>query len=137
MSTPEDWIEHRRDDGELVGWIVPEGDDFATYDLLGRRAEPTDWLSAEERLNDLGLGYLADIYAYEVATERWIRVRLVEVSTSGIKIKEDDFGDATANVQTMHCRSRSTTGLCRMPRLRVQQSNVADAPFEIVITACR
>lgn len=42
MSVPEDWLEFRRGDRELVGWIVPEGEDFATYDLLGRKGEPTD-----------------------------------------------------------------------------------------------
>ena len=99
MSVPEDWFEHRREDGELVGWIVAEGDDFATVDLLGRRrGEATDWLSAEERLDELGIGYLADIYAYWVTPEEWVRVRLLEVSTDGISVKEDDFGDATADL---------------------------------------
>ena len=99
MSVPEDWFEHRREDGELVGWIVAEGDDFATVDLLGRRrGEATDWLSAEERLDELGIGYLADIYAYWLTPEEWVRVRLLEVSTDGISVKEDDFGDATADL---------------------------------------
>ena len=99
MSVPEGWFEHRREDGELVGWIVAEGDDFATVDLLGRRrGEATDWLSAEERLDELGIGYLADIYAYWVTPEEWVRVRLLEVSTDGISVKEDDFGDATADL---------------------------------------
>ncbi len=99
MSVPEGWFEHRREDGELVGWIVAEGDDFATVDLLGRRrGEATDWLSAEERLDELGIGYLADIYAYWLTPEEWVRVRLLEVSTDGISVKEDDFGDATADL---------------------------------------
>ena len=31
-----DWIEHRRADGETVGWIVPDEDGFRARDLLGR-----------------------------------------------------------------------------------------------------
>src|SRR5437868_4601981 len=58
-----DWIEHRRGDGERVGRIIPRGDDFVVVDLLGReRGGPVDWLGAEEALDALGIGYLADIY---------------------------------------------------------------------------
>lgn len=94
----EDWIEHRREDGELVGWIVQEGVDFATVDLLGRRAAPVDWLAAEERLEELGIGYLAERYAYWKSPEAWVRVKLVEVSPDGITVQEDDFGDAIGGV---------------------------------------
>lgn len=100
MSVPEAWIPHRREDGELVGWIVPEGEGFVTIDLLGRprSAEPVDWVAAEEVLEELGIGYLADIYAYRVSAEDWARVRIVEVSTDGVTVKEDDYGDVAADL---------------------------------------
>jgi len=97
MSAPENWIPHHREDGELVGWIVPEGEAFIAIDLLGspRTPSPVDWLAAEELLDGLGIGYLADAYAHRVGDE-WVRVRITEVSTDGIGVKEDDFG-AIAN----------------------------------------
>ena len=100
MSVPGTWIPHRRGDGELVGWIVPEGEGFVTIDLLGRprSAEPVDWVAAEELLEDLGIGYLAEIYAYRVSADDWARVRLIEVSADGVTVKEDDFGDVAADL---------------------------------------
>lgn len=92
-----DWIEHRRSDRELVGWIVPRGDDFVIVDLLGReRGGPVDWLSAEEALEELGIGYLADIYVLALENGRDLRVRIAEVSSAGITVKKDDFGDIGA-----------------------------------------
>ncbi len=95
---PTNWIEHRRGDNELIGWIVPEGEDFATIDLLGRRSEPVDWLSAEERLEELGIGYLAERYAYWKTPDVWTRVKIIEVSPDGITVQEDDYGDAIGGV---------------------------------------
>lgn len=100
MSVPEHWIEHRRGDNELVGWIVVEGDDFATVDLLGRISEPTDWFHAEQHLNELGIGYLASPYAFKTDQGDWVRVKLLEVSTEGIKMMGEDFGDITADLPT-------------------------------------
>jgi hypothetical protein len=88
----QDWIEHRRGDRELLGWLAPTGDGFVVIDLLGRpRTEPLDWLAAETFLDDLGIAYLADSYLY-----RGGRVRIVEVSTSGVKIVNDEWGAASA-----------------------------------------
>lgn len=94
-GVPEDWIEHRRDDGELLGWIVPEGEEFTAVDRLGRAWPPTDWFGAESRLEDRGLGYLAEPFALRLPADTWIRVRIVEVSTAGIVVKEEDYGDVT------------------------------------------
>lgn len=88
-----DWIEHRRGDGELVGWMRPAGDGFVPIDLLGReRAGALDWLAAEELLDELGIGYLAELYALTQPDGTTLRVRIVEVSTEGIRVKRDDFG---------------------------------------------
>ncbi|MCS5722541.1 hypothetical protein N1028_11310 [Herbiconiux sp. CPCC 203407] len=114
----DSWIEHRRGDGELVGWMRPEGEGFVAVDLLGRdRSAAVEWLEAEELLDELGIGYLADAYLLRQAGdgsadgERGeagdvaggeagdVRVRIVEVSTAGILVKRDDFGDVTASLQ--------------------------------------
>ena len=95
MSTPSDWIAHRRGDGELLGWMRPEGDGFVVIDLLGREGtDILDWLAAEEFLEERGIGYLAE--PYELLIDgTWLRVRLTEVSPRGIRLKKEDWGDMT------------------------------------------
>jgi hypothetical protein len=93
MAIPSHWIEHRRGtDRELVGWIAPEGEDFVAIDLLGRAASaPSDWQAAEECLEDGGIGYLAD--PYELLVDGvWLRVRIVEVSSETVWVKDEDWG---------------------------------------------
>lgn len=92
MPTHPDWIEHRRGDGELLGWMRPEGDGFVVVDLLGREGtDVLDWLAAEQFLEERGIGYLAEPYELLVG-DRWIRVRLTEVSPGGIHLKKEDWG---------------------------------------------
>ncbi len=87
-----DWIEHRRDDGELLGWMSPEGDGFVPVDLFGRSlTDPVDWLTAEETLETRGIGYLADPYELKLDDGQWLRVRVTEVSTDRILVKKDDW----------------------------------------------
>ncbi|WP_430645244.1 hypothetical protein [Agromyces sp. GXS1127] len=89
-----DWIEHRRGvDGELLGWMEPVGEGFVAIDLLGRqRTPPLDWLAAEEALEALGIGYLGDPYELELESGEWLRVRIIEASPRGIRVKKDDWG---------------------------------------------
>lgn len=89
-----DWIPHRREgDRELLGWMLPEGEGFVVIDLLGRpRTEAVDWLTAEETLEEIGIGYLADLYELRLDSGEWLRVRLAEVSPAQIIAKKDDFG---------------------------------------------
>ncbi|MCU1529857.1 MAG: hypothetical protein JWP75_3620 [Frondihabitans sp.] len=90
---PSDWIEHRRNDGESVGWIRPEADDFVAIDLLGRPVSGiVDWLTAEEALEEAGIGYLADPYELLLDDGTWLRVRLTQVSSEIIRLKKDDWG---------------------------------------------
>ena len=90
---PADWIEHRRGDRELLGWMRPEGDGFVVIDLLGRAVSAElDWFAAEELLDELGIGYLADPYELLLPDGHWLRVRILEVSTDGIRVKRDDWG---------------------------------------------
>ncbi len=93
MPVPQDWIEHRRGDGELLGWVRLDGDGFAVVDLLGRPLiGPLDWLAAEEALESTGIGYLADPFELRLDGGEWIRVRITEVSSDAIRVKEEDWG---------------------------------------------
>ncbi|MEO7123243.1 MAG: hypothetical protein ABI400_09060 [Lacisediminihabitans sp.] len=92
-----DWIEHRRGDGELVGWMSPRGEKFVPIDLFGRPlTDAVDWLPAEETLEAVGIGYLADAYELKLDDGHWLRVRVIEVSTERIVVKKDDWGDMSA-----------------------------------------
>ncbi|HEX4402986.1 MAG TPA: hypothetical protein VHZ98_16840 [Galbitalea sp.] len=93
MSISPDWIEHRRGDGELVGWMRPEADGFVVVDLLRRPVtDVVDWLGAEETLESMGIGYLADPYDFLDDNGRWLRVRIVEVSADSVRLKGEDWG---------------------------------------------
>jgi hypothetical protein len=103
---PADWTPHRRDDGELVGWIRPEGDDWVAVDLLGREASAAvDWLAAEAALESNGLSWLADTWMLERDAGDPVRVRLVEVTPGGVGeagrvvVQTDDFGAIDAPVE--------------------------------------
>ncbi|SEB42470.1 hypothetical protein [Microbacterium hydrocarbonoxydans] len=97
-----DWTPHRRDDGELLGWIHPDGDAWVAVDVLGRRAsDAVDWLDAEAALEEHGIGWLADPWMLEGESDRALRVRILEVTPDEegvpgrILVKVDDFGDVT------------------------------------------
>jgi hypothetical protein len=96
---PADWTPHRRDDGELLGWIRSEGDDWLGVDLLGRDVTAAgDWLDVEELLEAHGIAWLADIWMLEGEADVPLRVRIVEVSPGAVGeagrvvVKLDDGG---------------------------------------------
>ncbi|MDL9979424.1 hypothetical protein [Microbacterium candidum] len=94
-----DWTPHRRDDGELVGWIRPDGDDWIAIDLFGHEVSaPMDWLDAEAVLEDRGISWLADIWMLETDAGA-LRVRLVEVTPERIVVQTDDYGAIDAPVE--------------------------------------
>lgn len=117
--TSADGTPHRRDDGELLGWIRPDGDRWTPIDLLGRPVSPpVEWLEAEAALEGAGLSYLAepwmpedpdagdddlnghgDARADDGADDdddsgrgTAVRVRFVEVTPDRIVVKAEDFG---------------------------------------------
>lgn len=91
---PDDWTPHRRDDGERIGWIRPDGDAWTAIDVLGRVvAASVEWLDAEEALEQRGLAFLAEPWMLERGDEKPVRVRLVEVTPARIVVKVDDYGD--------------------------------------------
>jgi extradiol dioxygenase family protein len=88
-----DWVEHRRPDGEVIGWFRPVDDGAVVIDLLGREVSGVlDWLAAEELLEQRGIRYLADPYLLDQSDGTSLRVRITEVSTTRIRVKKDDFG---------------------------------------------
>ncbi|WP_347344174.1 hypothetical protein [Microbacterium sp.] len=92
---PEDWMPHRRADGETVGYIAFTGEAFVPHDLLGRPiAAAADWESAEAAVEALGLSWLAEPLVLELDPPR--RVRVAEVSPARIVLIADDFGSAQA-----------------------------------------
>ncbi|WP_127473828.1 hypothetical protein [Microbacterium sulfonylureivorans] len=95
---PADWIEHRRPDGETLGWMVADGDGFRVHDLLGRAltVEPLEWLEAEDLLEELGIGYLADRWTLTFPDGRERPVRIAEASPRGVTVVADEFGAASA-----------------------------------------
>jgi len=97
---PADWTPHRRDDGELLGWIHPAGDDWVAVDLLGHAAStPVDWLEAEEALEDRGIAWLADVWMLERVDAAPLRVRMVEVTPDRVVVQTEDFGAIDAPVE--------------------------------------
>jgi hypothetical protein len=94
---PTDWIEHRRPDGERVGWIVRDGEGFRAVDALGRQVTDgaVDWLTAEQTLEARGIGFMADRYLLRLpdGTER--QVRITEASVHGVTVVADEHGSAS------------------------------------------
>lgn len=102
---PADWIEHRRADSEVLGWMLADGEGFRVYDLLGREQtpldatgerSPIDWLAAEELLEALGMGYLADRWTLRLADGSERPVRIAEASPRGVTVVADEYGAASA-----------------------------------------
>lgn len=92
----EDWIEHRRADGERIGWIRMTGEHFVAIDVLGREVTgAVDWLEAEDALEERGLSFLAEPWLLGLDDGREVRVRITEASPHRIRVREDDFGAAS------------------------------------------
>lgn len=97
---PEEWIPHRREDGELVGWIRPAGDDWVAVSLLGRDvSDAVGWVEAEEALDELGLRWLAEVWTLERPGSDPLRVRIADVRPGRVVVQTDDFGSVDAVVE--------------------------------------
>lgn len=117
-----DWTPHRRDDGELLGWIHPEGDAWVAVDVLGRAVtEPMEWLDAEAALDAHGISWLADPWMLEGEAELPLRVRILEVTPEGegtagrVIVKVDDFGDVTRPLTQQFVLAWPVPDRLRMP----------------------
>lgn len=102
-----EWIEHRRQDGELIGWVRPGGEEFVPVDRLGRDLSPaTDWLDAEQALDEAGIGYLAAPFELPLEDGTWVQVRVVEVSPTSIRLKRRTSGRAVVPGWSTPCPFR-------------------------------
>lgn len=118
-----DWTPHRRHDGELLGWIHPDAEDWVAVDVLGRPvSEPGEWLAAEAALEAHGIAWLADPWMLEGEGDRPLRVVLLEVTPDEdgapgrIVVKVDDFGDMTAPPTARFTLPWPVPGRLRPPR---------------------
>ncbi|SDR95362.1 hypothetical protein [Agrococcus carbonis] len=96
---PDDWMPHRRADGEVVGFVRQVGEAFQPMDLFGRPlGDPSDWLAVEEALDAHTIAWIDEPWLLEVDGAD-VRVRVVEVTPARIRVKLDDFGDVTASAR--------------------------------------
>ncbi|WP_413318133.1 hypothetical protein AA0Z99_13270 [Agrococcus sp. 1P02AA] len=97
---PDDWMPHRRADGEVVGFVRARGDAFQPMDLFGRPlAAAGDWLAAEEALDAHSIAWIDEPWLLDEGGEQ-VRVRVVEVTPSRIRVKLEDFGDLRASARS-------------------------------------
>lgn len=96
-GVPGHWIAHRRADGELVGWIdmTSAAPDLIPVDRLGRPMPAVaDWIAAEERIEEIGLGFLTGAFGYR---GRRVRIRTVDdehiVVTTALTDAVGDLGE--------------------------------------------
>ena len=78
--------------------MLADGEGFRVFDLLGRERTdaPIDWLAAEELLEALGMGYLADRWTLRLADGSERPVRIAEASARGVTLVADEYGAASA-----------------------------------------
>lgn len=94
----------RRSDGELVGYLVLDGDDFVPLTLFGYPLSGALELDdAEALLEERGLAVLADRWIMEGGPRASMIVRIVEVRADVVRVIDDDTGAAAvvgANLET-------------------------------------
>jgi hypothetical protein len=90
---PADWQPHHRDDGELIGYLVPaEGGLVVPVNLVGHPiGDAMDQFAAEELLEDAGLSYLAEpwVLRHDDGSEQ--RVVIVEVDADHVVVTDAQF----------------------------------------------
>ena len=130
---PADWTPHRRDDGELVGWIRPEGDGWVAIDVLGHAASAAvEWMEAEAALEARGLAWLADVWMLEREGSAPLRVKLVEVTPGSVGergrvvVQTDDFGAIDAPVERFELPWPSPATLRPRPRRQAGSAGVGE-----------
>lgn len=92
---PSSWQEHRRDDdGELLGYLVPDGELHTPVTVFGFPLDRgLDEYDAGQVLDSVGLSYLADRWLLTVEDRpEPINVQIVEASPSTLRVKSVDYG---------------------------------------------
>lgn len=91
---PDDWMPHRRADGETVGYVrLAEGGMFQAVDLLGRDlGDAGEWPAIETLLDEHSIAWLDGTWSYAIEEGRAVRVRIAELSSARVLLVEDRLG---------------------------------------------
>ncbi|WP_104118981.1 hypothetical protein [Arthrobacter sp. B1805] len=92
---PASWVAYyREDDGELLGYLVPDGELFVPVTVFGYElGDAVDEYNASQVLESIGLSYLADTWVLSTADRSEpINVQIVESSPEALKVKSVDYG---------------------------------------------
>ncbi len=93
---PTHWVSHiRAEDGELLGYLIPEMEDaFTPATVFGFPLDsPGSRDEAERQLDEVGLSYLAERWLLNVADQdESINVQIVEVNPEQVTVKSVDYG---------------------------------------------
>ncbi len=95
MERAVDWRPyHRLDDGELLGYLMPdEGDLVVPVNLVGHPVGAAmDVFTAEQTLQDVGLSCLAEQWLLRNDDGSDQRVVIVEIDADQIVVSHADFG---------------------------------------------
>ncbi len=98
---PPSWHPHRRsEDGELVGYLRPEGALVTPVTVFGYPlSDPTDGGAAADILDRHGLAYLADRWLLQTARGP-VSMQIVEATPDRLRLTSVDYGDATYSYGT-------------------------------------
>lgn len=91
---PTDWMPYHRDaDSELLGYLVPAGDECVPVTIFGYvLAEASDAMDAQAVLDAVGLSYLADRWRLTLEDGQSIQVLLAEASPERLVVTNADYG---------------------------------------------
>lgn len=89
---PPDWMPHRREDGELIGYLALVDDAFRPHDLLGRPlGAPSAFEEAEAVLDQAGLAALAEPWLLETSDGTRQRVVIVAIDPDRALVANADL----------------------------------------------
>ncbi len=98
---PAHWTaHHREEDGEVLGYLRPEGDGFVPVNPFGHpvgRAAPEH--DARAVLDDVGLASLAELWYMTLpGRAEPVTVRIVEVTPERMRVANADYGFEEADI---------------------------------------
>lgn len=99
----DDWIPHRRSDGEVVGYARLVDEAFQPLDLLGRPlGAATDWMTTEALLEAQTLSWLAEPWLLRLDDGSVRRTRIAEVSPTHATFVDDRLGSIDGDAPPRH-----------------------------------
>lgn len=97
---PPTWLPyHRIDDGELLGYLVPEDGAHRPVTVFGYPLDdPVDEPAAESVLESVGLSYLADRWLLSLEDGGTVDVVIQEASPDRLVVASADFAQIVGNI---------------------------------------